>query len=85
MPALTVPQLCRLAVAAAADREASYVTSAEPKVYGRYTRWYRECVERVLAHERLTATPQEADLIYILAACGEASDIARAYLGTPHA
>jgi predicted nucleotidyltransferase len=81
MPAFTVPDLCRLAVAASADREASYVKDP-PQTFGRYTRWYAECVDRVLARERRTVTPTEHQLIYILAAYGEACDYARAHLAT---
>ena len=79
MPALTVEQLCKLAVAANADRETSYIPST-PSDYGRYTRGYNESVDRVLAKERISATREEHALIYILAACGEACDYALAYL-----
>ena len=78
---LSILQVCQLAVAAAEDREASYERpSSKAEGFGRYTRWYSESVERVLAHERIAATPEEERLIYILAACGEACDVALDYV-----
>ena len=77
---LTLLDACKLATAVADDREASYVRGTDAKDYGRYTRWYRDSVDRVLAARQLTLTPEEQQMIYILAACGEACDYARDYV-----
>ena len=57
---LTTLQVCQLAVAVVEDREASYERRSRAEGWGRYTRWFAESVERVLAHrdqaEFVTAT-----------------------------